>query len=142
VFGNCNPSRQVTIEKYMMNYVMEIVLKYVDTKYVQTYMNDEIVFELTNDYRLIDLLSAVDKTVEQYGFNVHAEVYKLSKIPNTDFYVKKFLDGSYEFKCANSLFYPFIIRAYNGEEIQENDLIFYHEGYLSKFVEIPKIEVV
>jgi hypothetical protein len=43
---------------------------------------------------------------------------------------------------VNHLFYPFVIRAYNKEAIKDNDLVFYHEGYLSKFIDIPKIEVV
>lgn len=34
---------------------------------------------------------------------------------------------------------PFVIRKFTGEEVTENDKVFYHEGLLSKFIEVPNI---
>jgi len=142
IFGNCNPSRQVTIEKYMMNFVMEILLKYMDIKYIQTFTDDEIVFEYFDGIQLQEIYDELYNLEEEKEFKLHFEDYTLAKIPNTEYYVKHLDTGKIEFKCVNNLFYPFIIRAYNNELIQENDLVFYHEGYLSKFIEIPKIKIV
>ena len=36
---------------------------------------------------------------------------------------------------------PFVLRKLNGEHITENDKVFYHEGLLAKFIEVPEIEV-
>ncbi|WP_288682306.1 hypothetical protein [uncultured Eubacterium sp.] len=36
---------------------------------------------------------------------------------------------------------PFVLRYFLGEEITENNKVFYHEGLLAKFIEIPEIEV-
>lgn len=36
---------------------------------------------------------------------------------------------------------PFIIRALNGQKVQENDKVFYKNGLLAKYIEVPKIEV-
>ena len=36
---------------------------------------------------------------------------------------------------------PFVLRKFNEEEITENDKVFYHEGLLSKFIEIPEIGI-
>ena len=41
----------------------------------------------------------------------------------------------------NAYVFPFVLRKFNGEEITENDKVFYHEGLLSKFIEIPEIEI-
>ena len=142
IFGNCNPKRQVTIEKYMMNFVMEILLKHMDIKYIQTFSDDEIVIEYFDGIQLQEIYDELDNLEEEKDFKLHYEDYALAKIPNTDYYVKHLDTGEIKFKCVNNLFYPFIIRAYNNEEIQESDLVFHHEGYLSKFIEIPKIEVV
>lgn len=47
----------------------------------------------------------------------------------------------YEFKCLNNYTLPFVLRKFNREEITENDKVFYHEGLLSKFMEVPNMEV-
>ena len=36
---------------------------------------------------------------------------------------------------------PFVIRSFLGEEITDSDKVFYHEGLLAQFIEVPKIEV-
>lgn len=35
---------------------------------------------------------------------------------------------------------PFVFRLFLGEEITENDKVFYHEGLLAKFIDVPNIE--
>jgi hypothetical protein len=37
---------------------------------------------------------------------------------------------------------PFVLRAYNGEDVTEEDLVFEYEGRLAKLLSAPKIEVV
>lgn len=142
VFGNLNPKRQVAIEKYMMNFVMEVLLKYMDIKYIQTYMGDEIVFEYFEGLKLDLLYQDLGELQFDKGFELHREDYILKKIPNSDIYVKHLNNGSIDFKCVDNLLYPFVIRAYNNEEVKETDKVFFYEGYLSKLVEIPTIEVV
>ena len=36
---------------------------------------------------------------------------------------------------------PFVLRKFQNQEITESDKVFYHEGMLSKFIEVPEIEV-
>ena len=45
------------------------------------------------------------------------------------------LGGSYAYGM------PFVLRCFLGGEVTESDRMFYHEGLLAKFVEIPHIEV-
>lgn len=80
-------------------------------------------------------------------FNIpfRIELFYLHKITGTNGYykeiVKNIIEREYEFKCLNNYTLPFVLRKFNGEEITENDKLFYHEGLLSKFIEIPKIEI-
>ena len=39
------------------------------------------------------------------------------------------------------LMYKAVLRKFLGEDVTENDKIFYHEGLLAKFIETPQIEV-
>ena len=55
--------------------------------------------------------------------------------------VRNIIEREYEFKCLNNYTLPFVLRKFNREEITENDKVFYHEGLLSKFMEVPNMEV-
>jgi hypothetical protein len=143
IYGNCNPKRQTTIEHFMMNFIMEELLKYINISAIKSFMCDEIVFEWNEKIEEVNIiLQKLYKIAIKYDFKIHHEIYELRKISNSDIYVKYLNDNSVDFKCVNPLFYPILIRQYQHDKIQGNDLIFYHEGYLSKFIEIPKIEVV
>jgi len=47
-----------------------------------------------------------------------------------------------DIKCLNKLMYPFVLRFLNGEEIQEEDKVFFHEGCLATFLKTPEISIV
>ena len=36
---------------------------------------------------------------------------------------------------------PFVIRKVLNQEVDENDKVFYHEGLLAKFIEVPEIKI-
>ena len=75
--GNCNPKRQITIEKFMMRFVMEILLKYMDTKHILTYMSDkEIVFEYFDGVDLGSIYKELDQ-LQKKGCLLHCEDYVL-----------------------------------------------------------------
>ena len=72
-------------------------------------------------------------------------MFYLHKITGTDGYYKEIVkdinERSFEFKCLDNYMLPFVIRNFLGEEITDSDKVFYHEGLLAKFIEVPKIEV-
>ena len=47
-----------------------------------------------------------------------------------------------KFNCLDGLYLPFVLRLFNGEEVTESDKVFYHNGLLAKFIEVPRIEVI
>jgi len=138
IFGMCNPSRQTTIEKYLMTFICDEILKKYEVSDIVHFSEDEIVISIKEDKELV---SNVLKIAETIGFKIRVEQYKLVKIDGMDGYFKIFKDGTYKLKCANSLMVPFIIRKITDTELEESDKIFIHEGFQCKFVETPHIEV-
>lgn len=148
ILGNCNPKRHITYEKYLMNEVLDVLIKEVG------YWFDEIVF-FSNDEIVIDMDNYADcirnrnitksKLEECFDFPLNVELFYLHKINGTDGYYKEIVKGikerNFEFKCLDNYMLPFVIRSFLGEEITDNDKVFYHEGLLAKFIEVPKIEV-
>ena len=148
ILGNCNPKRHITYEKHLMNEVLDVLIKEIG------YWFDEIVF-FSNDEIVIDMGNYADcirnrnitksKLEEYFDFPLKVELFYLHKINGTDGYYKEIVkdinERSFEFKCLDNYMLPFVIRNFLGEEITDSDKVFYHEGLLAKFIEVPKIEV-
>lgn len=148
ILGNCNPKRHITYEKHLMNEVLDVLIKEIG------YWFDEIVF-FSNDEIIIDMDNYADcirnrnitksKLEEYFDFPLNVELFYLHKINGTDGYYKEIVkdinERSFEFKCLDNYMLPFVIRNFLGEEITDSDKVFYHEGLLAKFIEVPKIEV-
>ena len=149
IFGNHNPKRQTTYEKYLMDNVLTGLLTVVPKEDVAFFSNDEIVVRIEEklNYKYIKKIRHLVWNIEKrLGIKLRQELFRLRKIPGTQGYIKKFIgngnDKRDEFKCLDALTMPFVLRAYSNEEIQEEDKVFFYEGKLAKLIEIPKIEVV
>ena len=148
ILGNCNPKRHITYEKYLMNEVLNFLYDHVGEERVVFFSNDEIVYDMSNIN--IDTLRLVVKSIdtvlkEKIDIPLKVELFILHKIDNTDGYYKEIFKENREkdidFKCLDNYMLPFVIRYFLGEEITDSDKVFYHEGLLAKFIEVPKIEV-
>lgn len=161
ILGNCNPKRHITYEKWIMdqvssslenNFIMGIL------ELVVFFSNDEIVFDVTllKENNSMDFAGSILDAIRYFIKNTFSvpfrvELFTIHKIDGTDGYYKEIYtysarDGfakekKYEFKCLDNYILPFVLRKFQCEEITENDKIFYHEGLLSKFIEVPEIEV-
>lgn len=149
ILGNCNPKRHITYEKYLMDMILTGIEKYNLIDKVVFFSNDELVFEMDKAVKIETLLymcKCLKQDIEEdFILPVRVELFTLNKINGIDGYYKEiFADNgqnNIEFKCLDNYMLPFVIRKFVGEEITENDKVFYHEGLLSKFIETPKIEV-
>lgn len=146
ILGNCNPKRHITYEKYLMGQVIEILInKNIFLKdEIVFFSNDEIVIDVENYCNNILNKDVVEEVLkESFKFPLKVELFVLHKINVADGYYKEIIKDTdrrgVEFKCLNSYFLPFVLRKFNGEEITENDKVFYHEGLLSKFIDVPVI---
>lgn len=150
ILGNCNPKRQVTYEKYIMGQVLEVLIDVEKVGFflneIAFFSNDEIVINMEEYCDCINNRKIVEREIKRY-FDIpfKVELFYLRKIKGVNGYYKEIIkslnEREYEFKCLNNYVLPFVLRKFQNQEITENDKVFYHEGLLSKFIEIPEIEV-
>ena len=148
ILGNCNPKRHITYEKHLMNEVLDVLIKEIGYWFdeIVFFSNDEIVIDMDNYADCIRNRNITKSKLEEYfDFPLNVELFYLHKINGTDGYYKEIVkdinERSFEFKCLDNYMLPFVIRNFLGEEITDSDKVFYHEGLLAKFIEVPKIEV-
>lgn len=149
ILGNCNPKRHITYEKYLMDMILTGIEKYNLIDKVVFFSNDEIVFELDEAMNLKTILYMCrclkEDIEEDFMLPMRVELFTLHKINGTGGYYKEIIreneEIAIEFKCLDNYMLPFVLRKFNEEEITESDKVFYHEGLLSKFIEVPEIEV-
>lgn len=148
ILGNCNPKRHITYEKHIMDSALSIIVdKVVGIDRVVFFSNDEIVLDVTDipSYSKDTIYTQIQHDIAYMTVPLRVELFKLYHIKNTDGYYKEIFKENGEkeikFKCLNNYMLPFVIRKFLGEEVMESDKVFYHEGLLSKFIEVPQIEV-
>lgn len=155
VFGNVNPKRQVTYEKYLMDLVLTKLLEtgVVKPENVEFFSTDEIVISVPAEMicdRIVkevfyNSVMNVVQWAKDNNINVRGEFFELRKIPGTSGYVKKFMmgkAGEIDFKCLDFLTMPFVLRAYQKEEPIEMDRVFLYEGKKVMLMENIQVEVV
>jgi len=148
ILGNCNPKRHITYEKYLMDgaltYLTEV---FISMDRVVFFSNDEIVVDVSDmdKNKQERIVFAIRNGMKDMPVPLKTELFILHKIVRTDGYYKEIIDENgnteIEFKCLDNYALPFVLRKFLGEDVTENDKIFYHEGLLAKFIETPQIEV-
>lgn len=142
ILGNCNPKRHITYEKYLMGKILdELLSKGIKLETVVFFSNDEIIIDITNYGRntltkALDIINNIKTTI-----SLSFDYFKLKKINGIDGYIKASFDQNnpIEFKCINPYMLPFVLRKALNQEVTELDKVFYHEGLLAKFIEVPEI---
>lgn len=148
IFGNVNPKRQITYEKYLMSLVLSELFVYFKTEDIVFFSTDEIVVLLNNYLDKIDeVISFVNNVVNKSianKINVRAEYFALRKIEGTDGFIKDFLytKNGFDFKCINSLEYPFVFRYLKNELPQPEDFVFLFEDKYAKLLEPINISII
>ena len=141
VFGNMNPKRQVTMEKYYMFNVLEYLLYVSGYPFTEAdiavFTYDEIVI-YRNGFESQEFCRQMEKDIlANVGVDTKVTSFCCKQIiPGKDFYVKEAQDGSFEFKGIPSVYFPQVYKYYtsNGHpEYTETDLMFYYEGNLANF---------
>jgi hypothetical protein len=149
ILGNCDPKRHITYEKYLMDMVLDSLLwdGMFATEKIVFFSNDEIIIDVSdmNNHSMNFAMFGIKERLKHVTIPLKIELFKLHKIEGTHGYYKEIFKDSGEikidFKCVDSLYMPFVIRAFNGQKVQENDKVFYHNGLLAKFIDVPKIEL-
>lgn len=154
VFGKMNPSKTITIEKYMIIQILESDLlkqSLLPIFDVFSVNNDEIILKIKKDnveqvsimtpYFLSILESEILKNL---GIEVKIELFKIIahqfKLGFSDVKVLGFEknnlnpDKINEWKGISSIYYPQIYKLLNNLPITDNDMVFYNNHELVKFI--------
>lgn len=151
IFGNCNPRRQVTYEKYLMEQLLEKLLnnKIIEADLIKSLCSDEIIIKA--DTMTADTFDQIKVEVENMCSTVplRIELFRLGKINGSCAFIKDIMNNiedkegyTYNLKCVTSDDAPFIYRLINNEAVQDEDKIFNYNGKLAKFIEEPHLEIV
>lgn len=139
IFGNINPKRQIKVERYLIEQVIDLMLEgdYFKQGEIQMASSDEVVFELSEELvpkyaESSDLLKELVKAT--LNIDVDIEVFKLVSVEGK-YYAKEFLNKKgYELKAVPQIYFPQVYKKYNKLDLEENDLVFFHEGQIAKFL--------
>lgn len=150
IFGNCNPRRQVTYEKYLMGTLLDKLLssEIISEKHMSSLCSDEIILradELSTDdiLRIKDIVDEMSLIIP-----LKLEYYQLGKVDGSNAYIKKVFN---DFECESSYTYvtkcvspdeaPFVYRLIKNQPIKDADSIFYYNGKLARFIEAPELSI-
>lgn len=144
ILGNCNPKRHITYEKFLMDCILTSLTDvFVSVNRVVFFSNDEIILDVSDMDRNKQerITSKISYCMEIMPVPLKTELFMLHKIVGIDGYYKEIIGKSgnveIEFKCLDNFALPFVLRKFLGEDVTESDRVFYHEGLLAKFIEVP-----
>lgn len=150
IFGNCNPKRQVTYEKYLMGLLVDRLLNdgVITPNIVKCLCSDEIILQADDmSATTIDKVAAIVKEVSE-TIPLKLEHFTVGRIDGSEAYIKKIYDGlhdyenyTYKLKCVNPEEAPFVYRLINRQEFKEDDSIFTYNGKLAKLLEQPVLKI-
>jgi hypothetical protein len=136
IFGNCNPKRQIKIEKWYMNRIMR---NYIPEEIVYSMNNDEIILDA--DKVTSEIMDLLKTKLDSNKFKI--EEFSLEKIKGSDTFIKRFKDNSYELKCMPAFDAVFIYKFLNNQDYTRDDRLFItSENRLAEYIDIPKFEII
>lgn len=148
VFGNCNPKRQILLEKSIMISLIKYLenFKYIELSDVYSVCSDEVIINVEgfSKKQLECIYSCVDAFSKIY-VPLEFEYFKLGKILNTDGFIKKILDfdnntKDIKPKCLSPYEIPFVYKKLQGLPLSDTDMYFMHDGRLAKYIKSTNIE--
>ena len=140
VFGNCNPKRQVFLEKCLMLYFLNKLFEsgLVKETDVVSVHNDELIFDGTV---YSDEFVQFVTDFSNNNFPIRIEKFIIGHLKGTDAFIKKYDDDTFDIKCMSPEEMPFIYRFLRNEKITVSDKVFVHNNKLAMFINEPTIEI-
>ena len=145
IFGNMNPKRQQTIQKYIINEILTYLLDgLLSIENLKDYTSDEIVFEIDENVNVDNILGKFQAKQKEMNIDLHLDIYTLKWLKKAGdnenskegFFVREFDDGRIDFKGVESSLMPQVYKHYKGMfDLREEDLLFYaSNGMLARYI--------
>lgn len=147
IMGNLNPKRQTAYEKVFMDKLLTDILHagVIGRKYIAAFLADEIIFDVTDLENRTEVTADIYKISSQIPY-MKTEVFSLHRVYGygVDGYIKNVFsmsDASHSIKvkCVDKDMMAFVARYLLKEPVTDFDKIFYYNGLLAKFEQVPEI---
>ena len=135
ILGACNPKRQIQYELYLMYTLLEHIKHSVPGVEVFSLGVDEIILYHPEDDAMVE---RIKDSLEHHvvGWMVRMEEFFLEPLANYGYLkVNMHNHDDVTFKCVDAECFHQHAKLYKDETITENDLVFYHNGILARFLE-------
>lgn len=155
IFGQLNPSRHITIEKYLTDKIRQLLLNdsiLSEGDKIVSLHNDELIIELASEpteetenkwMSFSDTVASVLRLlvkVSVFKLNAYRLVSKQTNNPRDAFFELVSSNGCKKYKMIPSTFSAITYKLLNKEELKEPDLLFFYEGVKCKFFETFRLE--
>lgn len=140
IMGACNPKRQTQYEKYLMNSLLNHICANIPDAEVFSFSDDEIIFLIPTEISAMDYYKEMKGAIKEWenGDIMRISIFHLHKLPVTDGWRRGIYSEGQEtvdFKKMPADYYHLAVKQEFGLPITENDLVFYHDGRLARFLE-------
>ena len=140
ILGACNPKAQIKYETLLMNMLYEHILKTIPSVSLYSLETDEIILNIPErgcGFSLSELRKAINSCPKGIGADVQVSLFELEKLNGTNGYVKHYYEPTRreDFKGLDVETFNQVVKYYYCLPIVENDLVFYHNGKLAKYME-------
>jgi hypothetical protein len=142
IMGACNPKKQTQLEYYYMVTLMDFIKNQIPGVEVLSVSVDEIIlchpFADENNKDMHEQLNQIKNALGRHvvGKHVRMEEFYLEPLGNYGFErINLYNPEDVTFKCVDAEFFHQHAKHYKGQPITDNDLVFYHNGKLAKFLE-------
>ena len=134
VFGNCNPKKQIAIEKWMIWEQAKKTLEIYPEATVLMFGSDEVILELTEEpKKFIPRIRDIDTDIKV--FSLESIPFLTASGTTIRIYKRIFRNGTYDYKCIPRNYYAQIHNLLEGEPDPEGkDMVFYFEKEIAKFL--------
>ena len=155
IFGKLNPKRTITVENYMIMQIYNALCECTNINQIAdlyTVKSDEIVFKLKNNTDKLDGINYGDCFIIDSNYPIHVTRYKLKHYQfafetseaKLNVYEQHRIDNGgnvyhKKLKCVPSTYMPQVYKLIHNQSITEDDLVFYYEHQLVKFMHPIKL---
>ena len=145
ILGACNPKKQIQFELYLMHTLLEFLKHMVPGIEVFSLGVDEIILYHPNQSGICQNDERAQKIVDEIKSALSRHVVG-AMVRMEEFYLEPLADYGYlkvdmhdennvTFKCVDAECFHQHVKHYYGMEITDNDLVFYHNNVLARFLE-------
>jgi hypothetical protein len=134
IFGHLNPKRQQTVQKHYIAHLAKMLnVDFFPTEYFINASADELIVQPPRSVSYKQVDEAVQEWSNINNIPVRITRFTLHQLKPYPFYVRVMDDG-WDLKNVPLTFHAQTFKHITGQSVVDNDLIFYHEKQIARFL--------